>query len=240
MAALSLYGANTSGGAFGRNPRRRAHTPSVSMVKILVADDHPVVRDGIRQILTGVGDMLVVDEVGNGRELLDRARTVEHDLILLDLSMPEISGIDVLKQLKLERPKIPIVILTMYSENQFAIRALKAGAAAYLTKTSTARELVDAVRKVVAGGRYVTPSVAERLAGYLSADAEKPPHEKLSDREYQVLRMIASGKSTRRIATELALSVKTIATYRARIFEKMQLKSPAELATYVVRNRLSD
>jgi two-component system invasion response regulator UvrY len=210
------------------------------MVRILIADDHPVVRDGIRQIVSAAGDMLVADEAANGRELLERARTVEHDLVLLDLSMPEISGMDLLKQLRLERPKIPVVILTVYSEDLFAIRALKAGAAAYLMKTSAATELVEAVRKVVAGGRYVTPGVAERLAGYLSADADKPPHEKLSDREYQVLRMIAAGKSTRAIAEELSLSVKTIATYRARIFEKMQLRSPAELATYVIRNRLSE
>jgi DNA-binding NarL/FixJ family response regulator len=212
----------------------------MSRIRILVADDHPVVRDGIRQIVATAGDMLVVEEVDNGQVLLDQARTVEHDLVLLDLSMPDASGLDLLKQLKLERPKIPVVILTMYSESQFAVRALKAGAAAYLMKSSAAIELVDAVRKAVAGGRYITPSVAERLAGYLAADAEKPLHEKLSDREYQVLRMIAAGKATRRISTELKLSVKTIGTYRSRIFEKMKMKSPAELAAYVVRNKLSD
>jgi two-component system, NarL family, invasion response regulator UvrY len=210
------------------------------MIKILVADDHPVVRHGIRQIAAEAGDMLVADEAANGPELLDRARTVDHDVVLLDLSMPATSGLDLLKQLRRERPKIPIVILTMYSENQFAIRALKAGAAGYIVKGSAPAELVGAVRKVVTGGRYLTPSVAERLAGYLTADADKPLHEKLSDREYQVLRMIAAGKSTRRISAELALSVKTISTYRARIFEKMQMKSPAEIAAYVVRNRLCD
>ena len=210
------------------------------VINILVADDHPVVRHGLRQVFATADDMRVAEEAANGRELLDRARTVEHDLVLLDLSMPEMSGLDVLKQLKRERPKIPIMILTMYSENQFAIRALKAGAAGYLTKETAPAEIIGAVRKVIAGGRYLTPGVAERLAGYLTADAEKPPHEKLSDREYQVLRMIAAGKSTRWISTELALSVKTISTYRARIFEKMHMKSPAELAAYVVRNRLSD
>lgn len=209
-------------------------------IRILVADDHPVVRRGIRQIITAAGDMRVACEAANGRELLERARTVEHDLVLLDLSMPEMSGLDLLKQLKRERPKIPIMILTVSSENQFAIRALRAGAAGYLTKDAAPTELVGAVRKVVKGGRYLTPSMAERLAGYLTADTDKPPHEKLSDREYQVLRMIAAGKSTRLISTELALSVKTISTYRSRIFEKMQMKSPAELAAYAVRNRLSD
>jgi two-component system, NarL family, invasion response regulator UvrY len=210
------------------------------VINILVADDQPIVRHGIRQIFGTADDIRVADEAANGRELLDRARTVEHDLVLLDLSMPEMSGLDVLKQLRRERPKIPIMILTMYSENQFAIRALKAGAAGYLTKDTAPTELLSAVRKVASGGRYLTPAVAERLAGYLTADADKPPHEKLSDREYQVLRMIAAGKSTRWISTDLALSVKTISTYRARIFEKMQMKSPAELAAYVVRNRLSD
>jgi len=210
------------------------------MIRIIVADDHPVVRRGIGQIVAAAGDMRVADEAANGRELLDRARTVDHDLVLLDLSMPEMIGLDLLKQLKRERPKIPIVILTVSSENQFAIRALKAGAAGYLTKDTAATELVGALRKVVTGGRYLSPGMAERLAGHLTADADRPLHEKLSDREYQVLRMIASGKSTRRISTELSLSVKTIGTYRARIFEKMQMKSPAELAAYAVRNRLSD
>lgn len=210
------------------------------MIRIIVADDHPVVRRGIGQIVAAAGDMRVANEAANGRELLDRARTVDHDLVLLDLSMPEMIGLDLLKQLKRERPKIPIVILTVSSENQFAIRALKAGAAGYLTKDTAATELVGALRKVVTGGRYLSPSMAERLAGHLTADADRPLHEKLSDREYQVLRMIAAGKSTRRISTELSLSVKTIGTYRARIFEKMQMKSPAELAAYAVRNRLSD
>jgi two-component system, NarL family, invasion response regulator UvrY len=210
------------------------------MIRIIVADDHPVVRRGIGQIVAAAGDMRVADEAANGRELLDRARTVDHDLVLLDLSMPEMIGLDLLKQLRRERPEIPIVILTVSSENQFAIRALKAGAAGYLTKDTAATELVGALRKVVTGGRYLSPSMAERLAGHLTADADRPLHEKLSDREYQVLRMIAVGKSTRRISTELSLSVKTIGTYRARIFEKMQMKSPAELAAYAVRNRLSD
>jgi two-component system invasion response regulator UvrY len=210
------------------------------MIRILIADDHPVVREGIRQIVSAAGDMLVADEAGSGRELLERAQSVDHDLVLLDLSMPEVSGLDLLKQLKRERPKIPVVILTMYSEDQFAVRALKAGAAGFLMKDSAPTELVGAVRKVVSGGRYLTPTVAERLAGYLAADSDQPVHEKLSDREYQVLRMIAAGKSTRQISIELALSVKTISTYRARIFEKMQMKSTAELAAYAVRNRLTD
>jgi DNA-binding NarL/FixJ family response regulator len=210
------------------------------MIRILIADDHPVVRQGIRQIVSQAGDMIIADEAANGRELLELARTVDHDLVLLDLSMPGTSGLDLLKQLKRERPKTPVVILTMYSENQFAIRALKAGAAGYLMKDGAPTELIGAVRKVVAGGRYLAPSVAERLAGYLAVDSDKPQHETLSDREYQVLRMIAAGKSTREISAELSLSIKTISTYRSRIYEKMQLKSPAALAAYVVRHGLSD
>jgi DNA-binding NarL/FixJ family response regulator len=212
----------------------------MSVIRILVADDHPVVRQGIRQIVDSAGNMLVAEEAASGRELLERARTVEHDLILLDLFMPEMSGLDLLKQLKRERPKIPLVILTIYSENQFAIRALNAGASGYLTKECAPAELLVAVRKVVAGGRYLSPSVAERLTGYLTGDSSKLLHEQLSDREHQVLRMIAAGKSTRLISTELALSVKTISTYRTRIYAKMQMKSPAELAAYVVRLGLAD
>ena len=210
------------------------------MIKILVADDHPVVRQGIRRIVAEAGDMITADEAANGRELLDRARTTGHDLVLMDLSMPATDGLDLLKQLKRERPTIPVVILTISPEDQFAIRALKAGAAGYLMKESAPAELVSAIRKVVAGGRYLTARVAEKLADHLAEDAEAPPHDALSDREYQVMRMIAAGKATRQIAAELALSVKTVGTYRARIFEKMRLKSPAELAGYVVRNRLSD
>jgi DNA-binding NarL/FixJ family response regulator len=210
------------------------------VIDVLVADDHPVVRQGIRQILSLSADLRVVGEAANGREVLERARDVAHDLVLLDLSMPDIGGLDVLKQLKRERPRTPVLILTMYSEDQFAIRALKGGASGYLMKDGTPDELVNAVRRAASGGRYLSPSVAERLAAHLATDTDEPLHVQLSDREYQVLRMIASGKSTRQISTELSLSAKTVATYRARIFEKMRMKSTAELAAYVVRNRLSD
>jgi two-component system invasion response regulator UvrY len=211
------------------------------MIRILIADDHPVVRQGIRRIIDSTADdIVVVAEASDGRELIDRAGTIDHDLVLLDLSMPAMDGLDLLKQLKRERPAIPVVILTVSSEDQFAIRALKAGAAGYLMKETAPAELVGAIRKAVAGGRYITSRVAERLADHLADDEDTPLHEALSDREYQVMRMIAAGTSTRHIAAELALSVKTVSTYRARIFEKMRVKSPAELAAYVVRNRLSD
>jgi len=210
------------------------------VIRIVIADDHPVVRQGIRQIVGAAGDMQIADEATDGRELLQRARSTPHDLVLLDLSMPATDGLDVLKQLKRERPKVPVVILTMSPEEQCAIRALKAGAAGYLTKEGAPIELVAAIRKAVAGGRYLSAGVAEKLADHLVGNVEGSLHDGLSDREYQVMRLIAAGKPTRHIAEELALSVKTISTYRARIFEKMRMRSPAELAAYVVRNQLSD
>ena len=210
------------------------------MIKVLIADDHPVIRQGIRRIVASGGDMLVVDEATNGSELLERARTVAHDVVVLDLSMPSTDGLDLLKQLKRERPAIPVVILTMSPEDQFAIRTLKAGAAGYLTKESAPEDLVGAIRKAVAGGRYLTARVAEKLADHLASDLDKPLHDVLSNREYQVMRMIAAGTPARKIAAELALSVKTVNTYRSRIFEKMSVKTPAELATYVERHHLSD
>jgi two-component system invasion response regulator UvrY len=210
------------------------------MIRIIVADDHPVVRQGIVQILAEAGDMAVAGQAANGRELLERARAVEHDVVLLDLSMPETDPLDLLKQLRRERPRVPVAILTMYDESQYAIRALRAGASAYLLKDSAPSDLVAAVRKVFDGGRYLSPLAAERLAGHLAGDAEQPLHDRLSDREFQVLRMIASGKSTRQIAAELSLGMKTVSTYRARIFEKMQMSSPAELAAYAVRHGLAE
>jgi two-component system invasion response regulator UvrY len=217
---------------------RFPYTPDV--IRILIADDHPVVRQGIRQIVGSTPDIVVADDVTDGRDVVSRTRRSVPDLVLLDLSMPGLDGLDVLKQLKRDRPKTPVLILTMHSENQFAVRALKAGASGYLTKDSAPTELVGAIRKVMAGGRYLSPWLAEKLADHLGPDSDRPSHEKLSDREYQILRLIASGKSTRDISTSLSLSVKTIGTYRSRIFEKMGLRTPAELAAYVVRNRLAD
>jgi two-component system, NarL family, invasion response regulator UvrY len=210
-------------------------------IRIFIADDHPIVRQGLRQIVATAGDMVITGEAATGLQLLEQARLVEHDVVLLDLSMPGMSGLDVVKQYKREHPKTPVVILTMYSEDQYAVRSLRAGASAYLMKDSAPTELVAAIRKVVSGGRYLTTSVAEKIAGHLAnGDSDTPLHTTLSDREYQVFRMIAAGRPTRTIAQELSLSVKTIGTYRARIYEKMRMKSPAELAAYVVRNRLSE
>jgi two-component system invasion response regulator UvrY len=210
------------------------------MIRVFIADDHPIVRQGLLQILADTDDIGVVGEACAGQELLDRLPTTPCDVVLLDLTMPGIDGMDVLKILHRDWPKVPVLVLTMHSEDQFALRTLKAGASGYLTKDSAPGELVGAIRHIVAGGRYVSPSVAELLATHLGPDGDKPAHERLSDREYQVLRFIAMGRSTREIAEELRLSVKTVGTYRGRILEKMQMHSAAELTAYAVRYRLAE
>lgn len=208
------------------------------MIKILVADDHTVVREGIKQILTGQDDMLVEGEAGNGQEVINNITKKDFDLILLDISMPGRSGLEILEEIKTIQPKLPVLILSMHPEEQYAVRTLRAGAAGYLTKASAPQELISAIRKVSRGGKYVTSSLAEKLAFELDTGVEKPDHEKLSNREYQVMLMLASGKSVSEIAEELCLSAKTISTYRTRILEKMNMKKNAELTLYAVKNNL--
>jgi len=210
------------------------------MLRILIADDHPVFRQGLRQILNEASDMVVTDEVSNGLEVLGRVRAGCCDVILLDISLPGRNGIDILKQLKKERPRLPVLMLTMHPEEQYAIRALKAGASGYLTKESTPDELITAIRKVSAGGKYVSSSLAEKLAYELGRIDEKAPHETLSDREYQIMILIASGKTVTEIAEILSLSIKTVSTYRSRILEKMRMKNSAELTYYAIKNQLVD
>lgn len=210
------------------------------MLKILIADDHPVFRRGLRQIITEASDMLVADEATDGWEVLGKVRASNCDVVLLDITMPGKNGMDVLAQLKSERPGLPVLILSMHPEEQYAVRALRAGASGYLTKESAPDELVGAIRKVSAGGKYVSTSLAETLASILQEKGEQPIHKALSDREYQVMCMIGSGKTVAEIALELSLSVKTISTYRSRILEKMRMKNNAELAHYATRNRLID
>ncbi len=211
------------------------------MIKVFIADDHPVVRRGIRQIVADTHDIVVVGEATTGAETLELVGDlISCDLVLLDLSLPDRDGLDILKQLRREHPGLRVLVLTMHSEDQFAVRALKAGAAGYLTKDGAPAELIGAIRKIVAGGRHVNAQLAERLVVHLGPDAERPAHERLSDREYQVLRMIAAGKTTRQISAELALSIKTVSTYRSRLLDKMDMKSAAELAAYAVRHRLAD
>ena len=208
------------------------------MIKILIADDHPIVRQGFKQVLSETADLVVADEAGNGQEVLALVARKEYDVILLDISMPGKNGLEVLKELRITNTKIPVLILSIYPEEQYAIRALKAGASGYLTKASAPEELISAIRKVSRGGKYISSSLAEKIAYELDGDAEKAPHDTLSDREYQILLMIASGKTVSDIADEMCLSVKTVSTYRSRILDKMKMKNNAEMTTYAIRNKL--
>jgi DNA-binding NarL/FixJ family response regulator len=207
-------------------------------IRILIADDHPIVREGYKKILTSQPDMDVTGEAGNGQEVLDLIQKKEFDLILLDISMPGRSGLEILKELKSRKPHLPVMILSIYPEEQYAVRAFRDGASGYLTKASTPKELIAAIRKVSQGGRYVTEALAEKLTYFLHGDVDKAPHERLSDREYQVMLLIASGKTVTQIAEELCLSVKTISTYRRHILEKMQFATNAEITMYAIQNKL--
>ncbi len=210
------------------------------MIKILIADDHPVVRKGLREIIEETSDMEVADEASNGQEVLAKVFKKDFDVVLLDISMPGRSGLDILKELKSQLPKLAVLVLSIHPEEQYAVQVLKAGASGYLTKKSAPEELVTALRKVSAGGKYVSPSLAEKLASALETGIEKPPHETLSAREYEVMRKIALGKTVTEIARELFLSPKTISTYRSRILEKIGIKNNAELIRYAIKNRLVD
>lgn len=210
------------------------------MLNILIADDHPIVRTGLKQILEEAPEKMACEEAKDGHDVLRKIAGNAYDLVLLDIAMPGLNGLDCLKQAKKECPRLPILIISMYPEEQYAVRALKAGASGYLTKQSAPDELLLAITKVLSGRKYVSASLAEKLAWQLETDAGDHPHEKLSDREYQVLQLIASGKTSTQIAKELFLSVKTISTYRARILDKMKLKNNAELTHYAIRNQLVD
>ena len=208
------------------------------MTKVLIVDDHSIVREGLKQIISDISDIVVTGEAGNGQEALEKIWENGYDVVLLDISMPGRSGLEILKQIKSDKPAIHVLILSVFPEEQYAIRALKAGASGYLTKESTPKELIDAIRKVSGGKKYVSSSLAERLASHLEVKAENALHESLSDREYEVLCMIASGKQVTEIAEILHLSVKTISTYRTRILEKMDMKNNAQLTHYAINNHL--
>lgn len=208
------------------------------MIKILIADDHTIFREGLKHILAEYPDLVVADEASNGQEVLDKIWKNNYDMVLLDITMPGMTGLEVLKQLKNDKPKLPVLILSMHPEEQYAVRVLRAGASGYLTKESAPDELITAIRKISQGRKYITSSLAERLAFEVEADSEKPLHDILSDREYQVLRMIAEGKTVKYIAKELSLSIKTVSTYRTRIMEKMKMKTNAELMHYVITHQL--
>lgn len=208
------------------------------MIKILIADDHAIVREGLKQIVAEEKDMLVAGEAGNANEMFELLKKDDFTIIILDISMPGRSGLEALKFLKKNYPEVPTLILSMFSEEQYGLRALKAGAAGYLKKVSAPTELVSAIRKIVSGGKYINQSLAEKLADEYDSDREERMHDKLSNREYQIMCLIASGKSTEEIALDLSISINTVYTYRNRILEKMHLKSNVELTQYALQNKL--
>ncbi|MBA4419267.1 MAG: DNA-binding response regulator [Syntrophus sp. (in: bacteria)] len=208
------------------------------MIKILIVDDHPIVRRGLKQILSDEPDMAIPGEAQNASEALNLAQKESWDIVILDITMPGKSGLDVLKELRQNYPKMPVLVLSIHPEDQYAVRALKTGAAGYLTKESAPEELVKAIRKIMSRGKYVSPSLAERLAFDLEKEGSKAPHLRLSNREYQVMVMIAAGKRLSDIAIEMSLSVKTISTYRTRILQKMGFRNNAEITHYGIKNML--
>jgi two-component system, NarL family, invasion response regulator UvrY len=209
-------------------------------MRVLIADDHPVVRHGLKQILASESKLSVVGEAKNGNEALEMARQLDWDVAVVDYSMPGMSGLELLKQFKREHPNRPVLILSMYPEEVHATRVLKAGAAGYLNKASACEELAHAIRKIAGGGKYISPSLAEKMVFELGPDARKPLHEELSDREYRVMWLLASGKQVKQIAKEMFLSASTISTYRSRIFKKLQLTSNAGLVRYAIKHQLME
>jgi DNA-binding NarL/FixJ family response regulator len=207
-------------------------------MRILLTDDHALIRRGLAQVLTGAFPKVFVGEAQNATEALDQIRHQNWDVVVLDITLPGRSGIDILRDIKLARPGLPVLMLSMLPEEEFGRRVLKAGAAGFVAKGGAPEELVAAVRKVLAGGKYVSGSLAEKLAGDLRDDSDKPLHEKLSDREFQVMCLFASGKTNGQAAAALSLSVKTITTYRTRILEKLRLQNNAELTHYAIKNGL--
>ncbi len=210
------------------------------MIRLIICDDHPIFREGLKKIVSQSRDIVVEDEASDGRELMEKLKSRQCDVISLDISFPGANGLDLLKTLQSAYPRLAVLILSMHPEEQYAVRALKAGAAGYVAKGSVPSEMLIAIRKVAAGGKYVSPTVAEQLVLDLDGKRERPLHEELSEREYQVLHMLASGRSVKEIANELFLSPPTIGTYRARILVKLHLKNTVELIHYAITHRLLD
>lgn len=210
------------------------------MIRTLIADDHAVVRAGLRRLLDDAHDIIVVAEAATGQELLATTVKTPCDVVVMDLAMPGLPSLEVIQELRRRKPRLPILILTMYPEDQYAVRALSAGAAGYLHKAGPPEELLKAIRTVSTGRRYISPEVAACLAAYVDAHVEKPPHERLSNREYQILRLIAAGRDVGAIAAELCLSVKTISTFRRRVLDKLKLRNNAELTRYAIEHNLAD
>lgn len=210
------------------------------MIRVLVADDHPLLRSGLKQVLSQEPDLELVGEAEDSSQALKRIEEEPWDLVILDIAMPGRGGLDVLRDIRRMRPELPVLVLSMHAEEQFAVRAIKAGARGYLSKVNPTSEVVRAIRKILTGKKYVSPGLAEALADSLDADSTRPPHEILSDREFQVLCQIALGKTVSQIAAEISLSVKTVSTYRARVLEKMGLRNNAEITRYAIRRGLVD
>jgi len=208
------------------------------VIKLLIADDHPIVREGLKQILMDAPDIVISGEAKDGMEVLNKIKEENYDVILLDISIPRKDGIEVLNALRKEKVKPRVLILSIHPEEQYAIRTLKAGAYGYLTKDSAPNELISAIRKVSIGEKYISPFLAEELVDNLSVSLDKAPHETLSNREYQVMLLLASGKSMKEIAKELFLSIKTVSTYKTRILKKMKMKSTFEIIYYAIKNKL--
>lgn len=208
------------------------------MLKIIIADDHGIFREGLKQIIAGTANMTVADEAADGSELLAKLRTYDYDLAILDISLPGRSGLEILTEIKRIKPKLPVLILSMHPEDQYAMRALKSGASGYLTKGSSSQELIEALQKIALGKKYVSASMAEILASRIGTGSDGPLHERLSDREFQVMRMIAAGVTPRKIAEELLVSIKTVNTYRIRVLQKMEMKCNADLTRYAIQHKL--
>ncbi|MFO1315043.1 MAG: response regulator transcription factor [Burkholderiales bacterium] len=210
------------------------------MIRVVIADDHTILREGLKQLLQSAADLAVVGEAGDGHEVLERVRGADFDVLLLDMSMPGKSGMELIRQVKAERPRLRVLVLSMHEEHQYAVRAIRAGASGYLTKESAATQLVAAIRKVAGGGAFISAEVAEQLALASMPHAEGPRHALLSDREYQVFRRLVEGAAVTQIAGDLNLSVKTVSTHKARLMEKLGVANQAELIHYALKHRLSD
>ncbi len=210
-----------------------------SKIRILLADDHTMFREGVKQVLAGTSDCAVVEEASNAQQVLDTVQKVPLDVVVLDIAMPGRDGIDVLKQLKQMKPHIRVLVLSMYPEDQYAFRAIKAGASGYLTKNKASSELIEAIRRIASGRKYISEEVAEQLAIDLEREDDRPLHQRLSDREYQVMCMIASGKTVKEISNELSISVSSVSTIRARILRKLNMKNNAEITHYAIKHGLS-
>ena len=210
------------------------------MLKVIITDDHPIVREGLKKILDKSSQMIIVGEAATGEELLNKLKDLACDVVLLDISMPGRGGLEILEQIRMQSPGLPVLVLSMHSEDHYAKRVLQMGAAGYLTKDKAPLELIEAIRKVAGGGKYISHSLAEKLAFDLEQGKDKQPHETLSNREFQVMLLIAEGKTVSEIAEELVLSVRTISTFRSRIMGKMQMKNNSELTHYVIENKIID